>query len=61
MLELLKQGLCSKYFPDSAVAVAISVFAVFIIGYLLGSLNFGVIISKVFYHDDVRKYGSGAT
>jgi len=30
-----------------------------IIGYLLGSLNFGVIISKAFYHDDVRKHGSG--
>lgn len=30
-----------------------------IIGYLLGSLNFAVIISKIFYHDDVRKYGSG--
>ena len=27
--------------------------------YLLGSLNFAVIISKIFYHDDIRKYGSG--
>ena len=31
---------------------------IFITGYFLGSLNFGVIISKVFYHDDIRKYGS---
>ena len=31
----------------------------FAIPYLLGSLNFGVILSKVLYHDDVRKYGSG--
>lgn len=30
-----------------------------VIAYLLGSLNFAVIISKLFYHDDVRKYGSG--
>ena len=30
-----------------------------ITAYLLGSLNFAVIISKLFYHDDVRKYGSG--
>lgn len=30
-----------------------------IIPYLLGSLNFAIIISKIFYHDDIRKYGSG--
>jgi len=44
--------------------IIIKIFTVFIIGYLLGSLNFGVIISKIFYHDDIRKYGSktaGAT
>lgn len=44
--------------------IIIKIFAVSIIGYLLGSLNFGVIISKIFYHDDIRKYGSkgaGAT
>lgn len=28
-------------------------------GYLLGSLNFGVIISKYKYHEDVRSKGSG--
>ena len=27
--------------------------------YLLGSLNFAIIISKLFYRDDIRKYGSG--
>ena len=27
--------------------------------YLLGSVNFALVISKVFYHDDIRKYGSG--
>ena len=30
-----------------------------VVPYLLGSLNFAVIISKVFFHDDIRKYGSG--
>lgn len=30
-----------------------------IVPYLLGSLNFAIIISKLFYHDDIRKYGSG--
>ncbi|MCL2213079.1 MAG: glycerol-3-phosphate 1-O-acyltransferase PlsY [Oscillospiraceae bacterium] len=29
------------------------------IAYLLGSLNFAVIISKLFYRDDIRKHGSG--
>lgn len=30
-----------------------------LIAYLLGSLNFAVIISKFKFHDDVRKHGSG--
>lgn len=30
-----------------------------IIGYLLGSMNFAIIISRLKYHDDIRKYGSG--
>ena len=33
--------------------------AVFVITYLLGSLNFAVIVSRLLYHDDVRSYGSG--
>ena len=28
-------------------------------GYLLGSILFGVLISKVMYNDDVRNHGSG--
>ncbi|MCL1859339.1 MAG: glycerol-3-phosphate 1-O-acyltransferase PlsY [Oscillospiraceae bacterium] len=64
MFEILEIGLCNKYFQGSTIHIVISVFSVIITGYLLGSLNFGVIISKVFYHDDVRKHGSkgaGAT
>ena len=30
-----------------------------VIPYILGSLNFGLIISRAKYHDDVRKHGSG--
>ncbi len=30
-----------------------------LIAYALGSLNCGIIISKLFYKDDIRKYGSG--
>lgn len=28
--------------------------------YLLGSIDTGILVSKLIYHDDVRKYGSGA-
>ncbi len=37
----------------------ISVIACVVLSYLLGSLNFAVIISKYFYKDDVRTHGSG--
>ena len=30
-----------------------------LVAYALGGLNFGIIISKLVYHDDVRNYGSG--
>ena len=36
------------------------IFSGIIIGsYLLGSVNTSIIISKVFFHDDIRKHGSG--
>lgn len=30
-----------------------------VIAYMMGGLNFAIIISKLKYHDDIRKYGSG--
>ena len=30
-----------------------------VVGYLLGSINFGVVVSKGLYHEDVRTRGSG--
>lgn len=30
-----------------------------IVPYLLGSINFGIIVSKVLYREDIRTYGSG--
>lgn len=30
-----------------------------IVGYLIGSLNSAIILSRLMYHDDIRKYGSG--
>ena len=38
--------------------------AVLLVGYLLGSISFALLASRLFEHDDVRKYGShnaGAT
>lgn len=48
----------SKSFDNGWIALAaLALCALF--GYLLGSINFAVIISKLFYHDDVRLHGSG--
>ena len=35
------------------------VIAVIAVSYLLGSINSAIIISKLLYKDDIRKYGSG--
>ena len=32
---------------------------VFVVAYLLGSVNFALVISKLVYHDDIRTHGSG--
>lgn len=32
---------------------------IFVVSYLLGSISFSIIISKLFFHDDIRNYGSG--
>lgn len=45
--------------PSSPALIAISLILCAICAYLLGGLNFGVIISSLRYHDDVRRHGSG--
>ncbi|MBQ3004317.1 MAG: glycerol-3-phosphate 1-O-acyltransferase PlsY [Clostridia bacterium] len=35
------------------------VLIIVLVAYLLGSINFGVLISRLRHHDDVRNYGSG--
>ena len=42
----------------SVVLILLMLFCI-AVPYLLGSVNFALVISKVFYHDDIRKYGSG--
>ena len=43
------------YYPVFFVAVL----TVIAVSYLLGSINSAIIVSKLVYHDDVRKHGSG--
>lgn len=68
MLDLLTKGLFGTLFPDGFTAssphILIAVYMLsmllpLLVGYLLGSVNSAVIISRVFYHDDVREHGSG--
>ena len=53
-------GLLGIRFADYSLIVFIAGAVIMAaIGYLIGSLNFAIIISKIKYHDDIRKYGSG--
>ena len=60
---MLVNYLTESFFPlGSAGYYAVHVAGVLlcmVIPYLLGSLNFAIIISKIFFRDDIRKYGSG--
>lgn len=57
MKELLGNGIIRT---DSPIALYIvGILACVIIPYLLGSLNFAVMISRNGYHDDIRTHGSG--
>lgn len=62
MFELFEKGIIGLYPPEQGMVLAINIASIILIalvGYALGSLNFGIIISKVFFHDDIRNYGSG--
>lgn len=41
------------------VVTVFSVLALLVVPYFLGSINFGIIISKLFHGEDIREYGSG--
>lgn len=64
---LLNDGLLHRYFYDAA-AEKLSVdpllyygllLGVLLVAYFLGSMNSAIVISKLVYRDDIRKYGSG--
>lgn len=44
---------------ESALLISLTVAALFVASFLLGSIPWGVIISRVFYHTDIREHGSG--
>lgn len=48
-----------EYFEYQSYAIILGVIACIIVPYIFGSLNFAIIISRIFFHDDIRKYGSG--
>jgi glycerol-3-phosphate acyltransferase PlsY len=43
---------------DYNMNISIEIFTVIILGYLLGSVPFALVVGKVFYHKDIRNYGS---
>ncbi len=52
-------NIITKVTPDFAVAFfASGIVLTALIGYVLGSFNFALIISKKLYNDDIRSYGS---
>ncbi len=56
---ILQHGLYGTYFSPEDTAIPIYfLFICLAVGYLLGSLNSAVIVSRLLYGDDVRKYGS---
>ncbi len=45
--------------PLFLLACAASALLCIAAGYFLGSINAAIIVSRIFYNDDIRKYGSG--
>ena len=58
---IVRSVLTKNELSDSGIAAVIGAGLVLcvLVAYLLGSLNTALIISKLVYHDDVRRYGSG--
>ena len=62
MLQIISEGLIPTLFAGSAAflpAFIAGYLLCALIAYALGSINFAIVISKKFYKDDIRKYGSG--
>ena len=62
MLKIISEGLMPIVFNGKQIAMPFMVIGYILVGiaaYLLGSLNFAMIISKKKYNDDIRNHGSG--
>lgn len=60
--SLFQEGLFFSTFPNKTVALTVCVISVLgciIIPYLLGSINSAIVVSKLFFNEDVRTHGSG--
>ena len=57
--NFLQEYWMPKYPDHIALIIALGCLACAIIGYLFGSVNFSIIISKIFFKDDIRTHGSG--
>ncbi len=58
--QYLEGGLVTKLgFEPGTVPFFLIASLCVIVPYLLGSVNFAIIFSKIFHHDDVRNHGSG--
>lgn len=57
--DLFLNGIVGSYFSTEFVMLILCYIITALAAYALGSLNFAVIISKLRYNDDIRKYGSG--
>ena len=65
--DLMYKGFLGAFLETEGTKTGAGFFALVVAGflvmtirpYLLGSLNFAIIISKMFYREDIRNYGSG--
>lgn len=48
-----------EYISFAILPYILCILGIAVVGYLLGSINFGIILSKIRYKDDVRTHGSG--
>ncbi len=51
-------SLMQLFDTNGALWVTLVLFAIAAAAYLIGSLNFGIILSKLYYNDDIRRHGS---
>ncbi len=53
-------GLIGYYWKDIPLIGSLGLILLYVfVPYLIGSINSAIIVSKVMYNDDIRKYGSG--